>query len=182
MVRLLALVAAASVVAGCGGAGETAGASDGSSTSSATNGSTGATPALTTPALQLRLVISSSSGACSAAPLTSDGPGGACDQAGATTYELAESLGVVTPTSVARGDQGGGQTVLLELDPAGARTLDAATGRANGKQLAFLLQGTVLSAPTVMGPLTVGNALTLGFATAAEADQVSAELGGPART
>ena len=171
VVRVVALVAAVCIVAGCG-------AADGADGTSDTNGTNGTAA----PALQLRLVTSSSTGPCSAAPLTSDGPGSACDQAGATTYELAESLGVVTPASVARADQGAGHTVVLELEPEGARTLDAATGQATGKQLAMLVKGTVLSAATVAGPLTVGNALTLAFATAAEADQVDAELGGSART
>ncbi len=56
--------------------------------------------ALPGKSLQLRLVVSSVDSACSAPALSSDGPASACDRAGVTTYELAKSLGVDTPTSV----------------------------------------------------------------------------------
>ena len=153
--RLTALLAVASIVAGC----------------SAAN-SDGGSPA---PPLQLRLVTSSAEGACSAPPLTSDGPGSACDRAGTTTYELGESLGVVTPTSVTRDGQER-QTVVAEFDKADARRLGDVTGKAVEKQLAILLDGKVLSAPVVKEPLTGGN-MAFTFGTAAEAEQVAAELG-----
>jgi preprotein translocase subunit SecD len=153
--RLTVLVAVASIVAGC----------------SAANGDGGSH----TPPLQLRLVTSSAKGPCSAPPLTSDGPGSACDGAGTTTYELAESLGVVTPTSVTLDGQGTGQTVVAEFDKADASKLGDVTGKALEKQLAILLDGRVLSAPVVKEPLTGGN-LSFAFETASEAEQVAAEL------
>ena len=116
---------------------------------------------------------------CSAPPLTSDGPGSACDRAGTTTYELAESLGVVTPASVTRDSQGTGQTVVVEFDKAEASTFSDVTGRAIDKQLALILDGKVLSAPPVKDPITAGE-VTFGFGTASEADQVAAELGASA--
>ena len=39
---------------------------------------------------------------------------------GTTTYELAQTLGVVTPTSVVRESQGAGQAVVVEFDEADA--------------------------------------------------------------
>lgn len=158
-VRLTAVVAVASIAAGC----------------SAADGDDGSP----IPPLQLRIVTSSAYGPCSAPPLTSDGPGSACDRAGTTTYELAESLGVVTPTSVSRDDQGTGQTVGAEFDTADTSTLGDVTGAAVEKQLAVLLDGTVLSAPVVKAPITEG---TVAFAggTAAEAAQLAAEFGASA--
>lgn len=160
--RLTVLVAVASIVAGC----------------SAANGANGdgGSPA---PPLQLRLVTSSAAGPCSAPPLTSDGPGTTCDRTGTTTYELAESLGVVTPTSVTRDGQGAGQRVVVEFDKEDASTLSDVTGKAIDKQLALLLKGKVLSAPTVKDPITAGK-VTFGFGTASEADQVAALLGASA--
>jgi preprotein translocase subunit SecD len=131
------------------------------------------------PPLQLRIVTSSAEGPCSAPPLTSDGPGSACDRAGTTTYELGESLGVVTPTSVTRDGQGTGQTVAVEFDKADASTFGDVTGKAIDKQVAVLLKGKVLSAPTVKDPITAGK-VTFGFGTASEAEQVAAELGASA--
>lgn len=156
---LIALVAAVSIVAGC----------------SAANGHGG--PAI--PPLQLRIVTSSVQSACTAPPLTSDGPGSACDGAGTTTYELAGSLGVVTPTSVTLDSQGTGQTVVAAFDEADAGTLRDVTSNAVDKQLAVLLDGKVLSAPVVKEPFTAGK-VTFAFGTAAEAKQVAVELGAAA--
>ena len=94
-------------------------------------------------------------------------------------HELAESLGVVTPTSVTRDGQGAGQRVVVEFDKADASTLSDVTGKAIDKQLALLLKGKVLSAATVKDPITAGK-VTFGFGTASEADQVAALLGASA--
>lgn len=157
--RLTALLGVASLVAGC----------------SAANGG-GGSPA---PPLQLRLVTSSAEGRCSAQPLTSEGPGIACDRAGTTTYELGESLGVVTPTSVTRDGQGTGQTVNAKFDKADASKFGDVTGKAVEKQLAILLDGKVLAAPVVKEPLN-GGRVSFAFETAAEAEKVAAELGASA--
>jgi preprotein translocase subunit SecD len=160
--RFAVLVAVVSFVAGCAAA-------------HGTNDQGGSSA----PPLQLRLVTSSTAGPCSAPPLTSDGQGPTCDRAGVTTYELAESVGVVTPASVTRGGQGAGQTVVVEFDKAGASTLSDVTGKAIDKQLALLLNGKVLSAATVKAPITAGE-VTFGFTTAAEADEFAGLLGAPA--
>ena len=153
--RLTALLAVASIVAGC----------------SAANGDGGSS----TSPLQLRLVTSSAEGPCSALPLTSEGPGSACDRAGTTTYELGESLGVVAPKSVKRNGQER-QTVDVEFDKADASKLGDVTGKAVEKQLAILLDGKVISAPVVKEPIT-GGKVTFAFGTAAEAEKVATELG-----
>jgi preprotein translocase subunit SecD len=137
-----------------------------------------ATGATSTPGkpLQLRLVISSVEGTCSAPALTSDGPASACDRAGTTTYELAKSLGVVTPTSVAlRKDQGSANSVTLELNTADTGTFADVSRKAIDKYLAIVLDGRVLSAPLVKDPITTSE-VTLSFGTASEAKQVAAEL------
>jgi preprotein translocase subunit SecD len=121
--------------------------------------------------LQLRLVTSSSVGTCSAPPLTTDGPGSACDRAGITTYVLGESLGTVTPASVT--SQGSG--VDVEMDKVGAGTMRGVTTSAVDKQVAILLDGKVLSAPVVKEPVTTSS-MELALATSAEADAVAAEL------
>jgi len=157
--RLTALLAVASIVAGC----------------SAANGGGGSPK----PPLQLRLVTSSAEGPCSAPPLTSDGPGSACDRAGTTTYELGESVGVVTPTSVARGDQGSGQTVVVGFDKADSNKLGDVSREALEKRLAVLLEGRVLTASVVKEPMTTGN-VWFTFGTASEAGQVAAALGASA--
>ncbi|HEY0119658.1 MAG TPA: hypothetical protein VGC04_12855 [Cellulomonas sp.] len=125
--------------------------------------------------LELRLVTSSSVGACSAPPLTTDGPGSACDRDGTTTYVLGESLGTVTPTSIT--SQGSG--VDVEMDKAGAGTIRAVTTSAVDKQMAVLLDGRVLSAPVVKEPITTSS-VTLALATPDEAAAVAAELEGTA--
>ncbi len=155
--RFAVLAAVATLLAGC------------SSTATGDTGSPG-------KPLQLRLVISSVEGTCSAPALTSDGPASACDRAGTTTYELAKSLGVVTPISVALSqDQGSTNSVTLELNKADTGTLGDVSREAVDKHLAIVLDGRVLSAPLVKAPITTSK-LTLAFGTASEAKQVATEL------
>jgi preprotein translocase subunit SecD len=130
--------------------------------------------------LQLRLVVSSVDGACSAPALSSAGPASACDRAGVTTYELAKSLGVVTPTSVVFPENEGSENlVILELNKADTSTLGNVSREAIDQHLAIVLDGRVLSAPLVKNPLTTSE-LTLMFGTASEAKQVAADLGASA--
>ncbi|GEK20534.1 SecDF P1 head subdomain-containing protein [Cellulomonas xylanilytica] len=156
--HLAVLVSVAAVAAGC--AADDAGEGPGGATA---------------PPLELRLVTSSDTGPCSAPPLTTDGPGSACDIGGATTYELGETLGVVTPTSVTREGQAG-EAVAVEFDEADTKTLEDVSGQAIGGQLALLLDGKVLSAPTVHAAITT-SPITFGFGSAADADRVAALLG-----
>ncbi len=121
-------------------------------------GCSSTTPGGTTSAgkpLQLRLVISSTAGTCSAPAVTSDSPASACDNAGTTTYELARPLGTITPVSVVLAkDQGSAHSVTLELNKADAGTLGDVSREAVDKHLAIVLDGRVLSAPLVQEPLT----------------------------
>lgn len=154
--RFLIPVVAASLVAGCG------------------NGAGVASPS---PALQLRIVTSSIEGPCSEPPLTSDAAGTACGMTGATSYEVGELLGEVTPTTATLIDgQGSGQGVAVELDEADAATLGDVTRGAVDERLALLLEGRVISAVRVVDPIT-GGQLVLATATSAEAEQVVATLG-----
>ena len=126
--------------------------------------------------LQLRLVISSVNGTCTAPALRSDGPASACDSAGTITYELGKSLGTVTPTSVTLSkDQGSAHSVLLELNTADITTLGKVSGDSIDKNLAIVFDGRVLSASLVKAPIT-SSPLTLAFGTASDAKQTAAEL------
>jgi preprotein translocase subunit SecD len=155
--RFAVLAAVATLLAGCSGT------------------AAGATSTPGKP-LQLRLVISSVEGTCSAPALSSDSPASACDRAGTTTYELAKSLGVVTPTSVALSkDQGSANSVTLELNKADTGTFANGSRKAMDKYLAIVLDGRVLSASLVKDPITTSE-VTLAFGTASEAKQVAAEL------
>lgn len=128
----------------------------------------------------MRLVISSVEGTCSEPALSSDGPASACDRSGTTTFELAKSLGVVTPTSVALGkNHGSAQSVTLELNKADTSKFSDVSREAIGKDLAILLDGQVLSAPLVEESITTRE-LYLMFRTSSEAKQVAAELGASA--
>ncbi|MEB0000569.1 hypothetical protein QN367_15915 [Cryobacterium sp. RTS3] len=130
--------------------------------------------------LQLRLVISSVDGSCSAPTLSSDGPASACDRAGTITYDLAKSLGVITPTTVSLpADDGSSHVVTLELNKADTSTLENASKEAIDKHLAIVLNGRVLSAPLVKDSLTTSS-VALAFGTASEAKQVATELGASA--
>ena len=130
--------------------------------------------------LQLRLLISSADGPCTAPALTSDGAGTACDREGTTTYELAKVLGEITPDSIALSeDQGSANSVTLGLNDADTSTLGDVSREALNKNLAIVLDGRVLSAPLVKDALTT-NTLTLMFETASEAEQVAADLGATA--
>jgi len=126
--------------------------------------------------LQLRFVISSTEGTCSAPAVTSNSPTGARDNAGATTYELAKALGTITPISVALPkDQGLAHSVTLELNKADAGTLDDVSREAVDKHLAIVLDDRILSAPLVNEPLTT-SMLTPALGTSTEAEHVAAEL------
>lgn len=155
--RLTVVAVVAMLLAGC---------------SSTTPGGTNSTG----KSLQLRIVISSTEGACSAPAITSDSPASACDNAGTTTYELAKSLGTITPISVTLPkDQGSAHSVALELNKADTSTLGDVSREAVDKHLAIVFDGRVLSAPLVKEALT-SSTLTLACGTASEAKQVAAEL------
>ena len=127
------------------------------------------------PSLQLRLVTSSTEGACNAPALATDGPGTACSEEGTTTYQVGASLGTITPTSVTRPDVGGGLDLDLAFDQAGSAKLGEVTGKAIGKQLAVLIDGRVLSAVQVADAIT-GGTVRMAFGTSAEAARVAALL------
>lgn len=130
--------------------------------------------------LQLRPVISSVDGPCTAPALTSVGAGTACDREGTTTYELEKVLGVLTPDSVALSEnQRSANSVTLSLSAADTGTLGDVSREALNKNLAMVFDGRVVSAPLVKDALTT-SALTLMFETASEARRVAADLGASA--
>ena len=130
----------------------------------------------TIKSLQLRVVVSEVDEACNAPPVTDDDPAKACDLAGTTTYQLAKSLGTITPTSTAlSGDPSSSTSITLQLDKTDSGTLASATRKALKKRMAIVLNGKVLSAPQVMEPLTTGE-VTLAFGSSSTARQVNDEL------
>ncbi|MDX8035937.1 precorrin-3B C(17)-methyltransferase [Lentzea sp. BCCO 10_0856] len=72
----------------------------------------------------------------------------------------------------------GGHVVSVEFDSQGAKVWgDFTTGHV-GKQVAILINGRVLSAPTIQSPITGGAAQISGRFTAKEAAQLAAQLSG----
>ena len=71
--------------------------------------------------------------------------------------------------------------VAGEFDNTDTNTLSEVTGSAIDKELALLLNGTVLTAPMVKDPISAGT-MAFGFGTASEAAQVAAQLGAEKRT
>ena len=126
--------------------------------------------------LQLRLVVSSVDGSCTAPALTVNDASTACDREGTATYELSEVLGVITPDSVTlSSDQEPAPSVTLSLSDADTVTLGEVSREALNQNLAIVLDGRVLSAPLVMDALTT-SPLTLAFASASEAELAAADL------
>ena len=126
--------------------------------------------------LQLRLVVSSTTGGCTAPALRGEAPGSACDIDGTTTYQLGEALGDLTPTStsIVRDDHTGLDLTFSRDDTA---TLTEVTGNAVGQRLAMLVDGRVIGAPQVMEPITLDQ-IEIAFGTAAQARFVAAMLDG----
>ncbi|SES23797.1 SecDF P1 head subdomain-containing protein [Lentzea albida] len=73
---------------------------------------------------------------------------------------------------------GAGFVVTVEFDAGGARTWSDFTTANVGEQVAILINGRVLSAPTVQSPITGGSAQISGGFTRDEADQLARQLVG----
>lgn len=126
--------------------------------------------------LQVRLVMSSDDGDCTASSLDQDGAGDACDRTGTTTYHLAQALGEITPSSVKTAGKGPStNSIALTFDEGDKKTLADVTRKALHKQMAILLNGRVVAAPQVMAPITTGK-LSLVFESASEAHEVATKL------
>ncbi|MDX3655810.1 hypothetical protein PV646_00705 [Streptomyces sp. ID05-26A] len=72
----------------------------------------------------------------------------------------------------------GGHVVTIEFDPEGARTWSDFTTANVGKQIAILINGRVLSAPSIQSPITGGSTQISGNFTREEADQLARQLVG----
>ena len=71
-----------------------------------------------------------------------------------------------------------GHVVTIEFDDEGARTWSDFTTANVGNQVAMLINGRVLSAPTIESPITGGTTQILGRFTADQADQLARQLVG----
>lgn len=75
-------------------------------------------------------------------------------------------------------ESGTGHVVTVEFDPEGARTWSDFTTANVGNQVAILVNGRVLSAPSIQSPITGGAMQIAGKFTADEADQLARQLVG----
>ncbi|MFD4643336.1 precorrin-3B C(17)-methyltransferase [Lentzea sp. NPDC058436] len=103
-----------------------------------------------------------------------------CD-AGEYRYDLGPVFldGDRVAAATASFDQnGGGHVVTVEFDGEGARTWSDFTTANVDKQVAILINGRVLSAPTIQSPITGGSAQISGKFTRDEADQLARQLVG----
>lgn len=75
-------------------------------------------------------------------------------------------------------EHGTGHLVTVEFDPEGARTWSDFTAANVGNQVAILINGRVLSAPSIQSPITGGVTQITGNFTADEADQLARQLVG----
>lgn len=73
---------------------------------------------------------------------------------------------------------GAGHVVTVEFDAEGARTWSDFTTANVGSQVAILINGRVLSAPSIQSPITGGATEITGNFTAEEADQLARQLVG----
>ncbi|MGI5505779.1 SecDF P1 head subdomain-containing protein [Lentzea sp. CA-135723] len=71
---------------------------------------------------------------------------------------------------------GSGHVITIEFDAEGARTWGDFTTANVQKQVAILINGRVLSAPTIQSPITGGSTEISGRFTAAEAKQLAEQL------
>lgn len=85
----------------------------------------------------------------------------------ATDPESKASIFLVTPAIISTADvatvqrtKGSPESLTVNLTPAGASKLAAATSKLAGMQVAFVVNGTVVSAPKVMSPLSSGFRIT----------------------
>ncbi|MCX2952986.1 SecDF P1 head subdomain-containing protein [Lentzea sp. NEAU-D7] len=75
-------------------------------------------------------------------------------------------------------EYGGGHVVTVEFDDGGARTWSDFTTANVGNQVAILINGRVLSAPSIQSPITGGTTQITGRFTADQADQLARQLVG----
>lgn len=109
------------------------------------------------PALQLRLVTSSAAAPCEQPALMASVAGTACGWDGTWTYVVGPSLGEVGSEVVRYAENDGQATLEVDLDEADAAQFADLTAASTGKQVAFLLRGRVVSAPTILSRITGGS-------------------------
>jgi preprotein translocase subunit SecD len=102
------------------------------------------------------------------------------DRAGTVTYELGPV--VVDGADIAEvkdlHNAAVGWSVVVDLTPEGSNALEATTRKSVGDQIAILVDGRVVSAPTVQAPIGVGTVVVAGGLSQAEAKTLAERLGG----
>lgn len=114
-----------------------------------------------TPPLEVRHVTGEKATPCSAAPLTAQAPGTACDLTGAIRYELGAQAARLTVKLAVdgiefKGVSSGQHLVIVTLDKPSTATFAALSGKSVGKPLAFLVNGRVVMAPVIGSAITDG--------------------------
>jgi preprotein translocase subunit SecD len=71
-----------------------------------------------------------------------------------------------------------GWEVIVELTPEGSDALEAATRKSVGHRIAILVDGRIVSAPTVQAPIGSGTVVVTGGPSEAEAKAMAERLGG----
>lgn len=104
-----------------------------------------------------------------------------CDQPGRAKYSLGATFldgSDVTGATVRPATDGSGYVVALTFDATGTRIWAAFTSAHIGSQAAFVLDGAVLSAPTIESGITSGSTEITGDFTHAQAQQLATTLAG----
>jgi preprotein translocase subunit SecD len=66
----------------------------------------------------------------------------------------------------------------VQLSEEGSEALASATRASVGDQIAIVVDGLVVSAPTVAGPITAGAVVVAGGLSESEAERLASSLGG----
>jgi preprotein translocase subunit SecD len=101
------------------------------------------------------------------------GPG---DEPGRPEFYLVRRQALITGRELKRARRGVGQnngpTILFSLNPPGAERFKRETGRSVGRRLAIILDGSVVSAPVIQGPIASEGQISGRF-TVQEADDLA---------
>ena len=98
------------------------------------------------------------------------GPG---DEPGRPEFYLVRRQALITGRELNRGvGQNNEPTILFSLNPPGAERFKRETGRSVGRRLAIILDGSVVSAPVIQGPIASEGQISGRF-TVQEADDLA---------
>lgn len=98
---------------------------------------------------------------------------------GQTCYQVTQGIAIRRVTDIHVQKGGSGYEVSISLLPADSRSFASLTRRmAGGGSLALVVQGRLVTAPSVQGPITKGRLLISGATRREDADQLVSQLKG----